>query len=84
MSDVLVLVVVVAFPAAALLGFLALLTLEVAAVSDLDGTGFVRASSGLRDGSVQPAPESSSREPAGDGSVTSGPAARMSSVTPSA
>lgn len=75
------LLVVVAFPAAALLGILGLLTLGVAAVSDLDGTGLVRASGTLE--RRQPAPGSSSTELPADGSLTSGPAARMSSVTPS-
>ncbi len=84
MSDLLVLVVVVAFPASAIVGFLGLLTLGVAAVADLDGTGFVRAPSGRGDRTAQPAPGSSSSELPAAGSVTSGPAVRMSSVTPSA
>ena len=84
MSDLLVLVVVVGFPAATLLGFLGLMTLGVAAVADLDGNGLMRAASGPRDGAAQPAPGSSSSESAGGGSPTSGPAPRMSSVTPSA
>lgn len=78
MIDILVLVVIVAVPAALVLGPLAVLTLGIAAVADLDGQGLVRA------GTRQPAPGSSSNAPATDGSLTSGPAARMSSVTPSA
>ena len=74
MSDLLVLVVVIAFPAAAVLGLLGFLTLGVAAVADLNGNGLLR----------QPAPGSPSSELAAAGSPTSGPAARMSSVTPSA
>ena len=84
MSDLLVLVVVVAFPAAAALGLLAFLTLGVAAVADLDGTGLVRASSGRGGRRAQPAPGSSSSELPAVGSPASGPAARISSVTPSA
>jgi hypothetical protein len=76
MGDALVLLVVIVVPAAVLLGPLALLTLGVAAVADLDGNGLVR--------STQPAPGSSSDAKAADGSVTTGPASRMSSVTPSA
>ena len=84
MSDLLVLVVLIAFPAATLLGFLGLLTLGVAAVADLDGNGLTRAPSGPRASSAQPTPGSSSSESAAGGSLTSGPAPRMSSVTPSA
>ncbi len=84
MSDLLVLVVVIGFPAATLLGFLGLMTLGVAAVADLDGNGLMRAPSGRRDGAAQPAPGSSSSDSAVGGSPTSGPAPRMSSVTPSA
>lgn len=84
MSDLLLLVVMVAFPAAAALGLLGFLTLGVAAVADLDGNGLMRASSGPRESSAQPAPGSPSRELPAAASVTSGPAARMSSVTPSA
>lgn len=84
MSDLLVLVVVVAFPASAVLGFLGLLTLGVAAVADFDETGFLRAPSGHGDRTAQPAPGSSSRKLPAAGSATSGPAVRMSSVTPSA
>ena len=79
MSDILVLLVIVAVPAAVALGPLAVITLGIAAVADLDGQGLVRAA-----GPRQPAPGSSSNAPAADGSLTSGPAARMSSVTPSA
>jgi hypothetical protein len=85
MSDLLVLVVLIAFPAAIALGFLGLLTLGVAAVADFDGNGLTRASSGPRDRVLQPAPGSPSSESAtAVGSPTSGPALRMSSVTPSA
>jgi hypothetical protein len=83
MSDIFVLVVIVALPAAALLGPLAILTLGIAAVSDLDG-GLVRGSGTPTGGGRQPAPGSSSSSLPGDGSATGGPAARMSSVTPSA
>ena len=83
MSDILVLVVIVALPAAALLGPLAIVTLGIAAVSDLDG-GLVRGSGTTAGGTRQPAPGSSSSELPADRSATGGPAARMSSVTPSA
>ena len=83
MSDIFVLVVIVALPAAALLGPLAILTLGIAAVADFDGTGLLRAS-GTPAGMRQPAPGSSSSARPADGSATVGPAARMSSVTPSA
>jgi hypothetical protein len=79
MSDIFVLLVLVAVPAAVALGPLALLTLGIAAVADLDGNGLVRPA-----GTRQPAPGSSSITPAAAGSLKSGPAARMSSVTPSA
>jgi hypothetical protein len=82
MSDIVVLVVIVALPAAALLGPLAILTLGIAAVADFDGTGLVRAAA--PSGARQPTPASSSSGAAAVGSPTSGPAARMSSVTPSA
>ena len=75
MADLLVLVVIVVVPAAALLGPLAILTLGIAAVADYDGNGLVR---------PQPAPGSRSSDSPADGSLTTGPAARMSSVTPSA
>ena len=82
MSDIVVLVVIVALPAAALLGPLAILTLGIAAVADFDGAGLVRPAAPA--GTRQPAPASSSMGPAADASPTSGPAPRMSSVTPSA
>ena len=69
---------------ATVLGFLGLMTLGVAAVADLDGNGLVLASSGPRAGAAHPAPGSSSSESTAVGSPTSGPALRMSSVTPSA
>lgn len=75
MSDILLLVVVIGLPALVVLGPLAIIALGVAAVADLDGNGLVRP--------PQPAPGSLSRDAAADGSVTMGPAARMSSVTPS-
>ncbi len=83
MSDIFVLVVIVALPAAALLGPLAILTLGIAAVADLDG-GLVRGPGTPPGATHQPAPGSSSRARPADGSATVGPAARMSSVTPSA
>jgi hypothetical protein len=76
MSDILLLVVVVGLPALVVLGPMAILTLGVAAVADLDGNGLVRP--------AQPAPGSLSRDTTVDGSLTTGPASRMSSVTPSA
>ena len=79
MSDIVVLVAIVAVPTALALGPLALLTLGIAAVADLDGQGLLRAA-----GTAQPAPWSTSSEPVADGSAVIGPAARMSSVTPSA
>ena len=82
MSDLLVLVVLVVLPAAITLGPLAILTLGIAAVSDLDG-GLVR-SPGPRDGRPQPAPASSSVGMPPDGALASGPAVRIASVTPSA
>ncbi len=84
MSDLLLLAVVIGFPAATILGFLGLLTLGVAAVADLDGNGPMHAPSGPLDGAAQPAPGSSSSVSTAVGSPTSGPAARMSSVTPAA
>lgn len=81
MSDLLVLVLLVVVPAAAALGPLAILTLGIAAVSDLDGQGLVRASD-PRDREPQPAPVSSSAGIHVDGPLTSGPAARIASVTP--
>ena len=83
MSDILVLVVIVALPAAVILGPLAVLTLGIAAVADYDGSGLVHPA-GVPARGRQPAPGSSSSSPPADGSPTSGPAARMSSVTPSA
>jgi hypothetical protein len=76
MSDILLLVIVVGLPALVVLGPLALMALGVAAVADLDGNGLVRP--------AQPAPGSLSTVPAAEASVTTGPARRMSSVTPSA
>ena len=84
MSDIFVLFVIVALPAAALLGPLAILTLGIAAVSDLDGAGLVRGSGTPARGTRQPTPGSSSSARPADGSATVGPAVRMSSVTPSA
>jgi hypothetical protein len=78
-----VLVVIVAVPAALALGPLAVLTLGIAAVSDLDGAGLVRRA-GPPKRLLQPAPGSTSSEVPADGSPASGPASRMSSVTPSA
>ena len=82
MSDIVVLVLIVALPAAALLSPLAILTLGIAAVADFDGTGLVRPAAPA--GRRQPAPASSSMGPAAVASPTSGPAVRVSSVTPSA
>lgn len=83
MSDLLVLLVIVVVPAAVTLGPLALLTMGLAAVADVDGNGLVRAP-GQAAGRAQPAPGSLASVAPADGSVTTGPAARMSSVTPSA
>jgi hypothetical protein len=76
MSDIFLLDVVVGLPALVVLGPLAIIALGVAAVADLDGNGLVRP--------PQPAAGSLSRETTVDGSLTTGPASRMSSVTPSA
>jgi hypothetical protein len=76
MSDILLLVVVVGLPALVVLGPLAMIALGVAAVADMDGNGLVRP--------AQPAPGSLSRDTTAEGSLMTGPASRMSSVTPSA
>jgi len=76
MSDLLLLVVVISLPALAVIGPLAIIGLAVAAVDDLDGIGLVRP--------PQPAPGSASSVIPAEGSLTIGPASRMSSVTPSA
>jgi len=76
MTDILLLVVVVGLPALVVLGPLAIIALGVAAVADLDGNGLVRP--------VQPAPGSTSMDTTVDGSLTTGPASLMSSLTPSA
>ncbi len=73
MSDILVLLVLIVMPAAAVIVPLMVLTLGLAAVADLDGNGLIRSAAPGTVG-AQPAP----------GSLTSGPAALMSSVTPSA
>ncbi len=81
------LVVLIVLPAVVGLGPLAILTLGIAAVSDLDGQGLVM-SPQPRDARSQPAATPSSVDVtvdvAVDGPLTSGPPARMSSVTPSA
>ena len=81
MGDLVVLVVVL--PAAVVLGPLAIFTLGLAAMAAFDSDGFVRspAAPALR---PQPAPGSLSSDLASDGSVTTGPAPRTSSVTRSA
>jgi hypothetical protein len=76
MTDILLLVVVVGLPALVVLGPLAIIALGLAAVADRDGNGLVLP--------AQPAPGSTSTETTVDGSLTSGPASLMSSVTPSA
>ena len=83
MGDVVVLVVILVLPAAVVLGPLAIFTLGLAAVADLDGNGLVKspAASVRR---TQPAPGSLSSDAESDGLVTIGPASRISSVTPSA
>ena len=73
MSDILVLLILIVMPVAAVLGPLMILTLGLAAVADLDGNGLIRSATPGTAG-AQPAP----------GSLTSGPAAPMSAVTPSA
>lgn len=83
MSDLLVLVVVVGLPAVVVIGPLAVMALGLAAVADLAGNGLVRPSV-LQPGGSQPAPGSSSMAAPADGSLTNGPASRISSVTPSA
>ena len=83
MGDVVVLFVILVLPAAVVLGPLAIFTLGLAAVADFDGNGLVQSPAApVR--RPQPAPGSLSSDVAGDGSVTIGPASRMSSVTPSA
>ena len=76
MTDILLLVVVVGLPALVVLGPLAIIALGVAAVADLDGNGLVLP--------AQPAPGSTSVDTTVDGSLTTGPASLMSSLTPSA
>lgn len=82
MSDLLVLLVILLLPAGFVVGLLSLLTMGLAAVADLDGNGLVRPAT--RDRRLQPAPGSLSRDVPADGSLTIGPASRISSVTPSA
>lgn len=83
MGDLVVLLVIFVLPAAVVLGPLAIVTLGLAAVADFDGNGLLRspATPALR---PQPAPGSLSSDLASDGSVTTGPAPRISSVTRSA
>jgi hypothetical protein len=83
MGDLVVLLAILVLPAVVVLGPLAILTLGLAAVADVDGNGLIR-STAAPGGGRQPAPGSLSRDPAADGSLTTGPASRMSSVTPSA
>jgi hypothetical protein len=83
MGDLVVLFVILVLPAAVVLGPLAIFTLGLAAVADLDGNGLVR-SQPLPFRRSQPAPGSLSSGVVSDSSVTIGPASRMSSVTPSA
>ena len=83
MGDLVVLFVILVLPAAVVLGPLAIFTLGLAAVADFDGNGLVRSPAApVR--RIQPAPGSLSTDVAIDGSVTIGPASRISSVTPSA
>jgi len=82
MSDLILLALVLLLPASVVLVPLALFTLGVAAVADLDQNGLVRSTG--RSGVRQPAPGSSSMAVPADGSVTTGPASRMSSPTRSA
>lgn len=82
MSDIILLLLVVTLPAALVLGPLAILGLGVAAVADLGEDGLVRSSGARAVG--QPAPGSSSKAVPADGSVTTGPASRISSPTLSA
>lgn len=83
MGDLVVLFVVLVLPAAVVLGPLALFTLGLAAVADIDGNGLVQSPAASVRRS-QPAPGPLSTDVVVDGSVTMGPASRMSSVTPSA
>ena len=83
MTDLLLLVVVIGLPALVVLGPLAILTLGIAAVADVDGNGLMRPA-GTSGRVVQPAPGSFSSDVPAGGSSTRGPAARMSSLTPSA
>lgn len=82
MSDLVVLLVVIGLPAVVAIVPLAVLGLGIAAVADLDGNGLVRPAH-ESDG-TQPAPASPIRSAPADGSLTNGPASRISSVTPSA
>lgn len=82
MGDLIVLLVVIGLPALVAIVPLAVLALGIAAVADLDGNGLVRPAPGL--GVPQPAPASPMRSAPADGSLTNGPASRISSVTPSA
>ena len=82
MSDLIVLLVVIGLPALVVVVPLAILALSIAAVADLDGNGLVRSAAPA--GGTQPAPGSATRSLPADGSLTYGPASRISSVTPSA
>lgn len=82
MGDLVVLLVVIGLPALVVIVPLAVLALGMAAVADLEGQGLVRPALGY--GETQPAPGSPMRSAPADGSLTNGPASRISSVTPSA
>jgi len=83
MTDLLLLVVIIVVPAGLVVGLLSLLTMGLEAVADVEESGLLRPAA-PRGGRSQPAPGSSSSAVAADGSLTTGPAARISSVTPSA
>jgi hypothetical protein len=83
MGDLVVLFAIVVLPAAVVLGPLAIFTLGLAAVTDVEGNGLVRRPT-MPVRRAQPAPGSVSIDVARDGSRTIGPASRMSGVTPSA
>ncbi len=83
MGDLVVLFVILVLSAAVVLGPLGLFTLGLAAVAAFDGNGLVRPEPRpLR--RSQPAPGSLTTDVAIDASLTTGPASRMSSFTPSA
>jgi hypothetical protein len=82
MSDLILLFVIVALPAAFVLAPLAIFALGIAAVANFDEDGLVRSAHPRRPG--QPAPGSGASPTPPVGSSTAGPASRISSLTRSA